>query len=63
MVLGVIEQILEKFSINLSEKVISILIQHLEFLYNIIKESYEFSSGFNKQLDLRQSLWKEGFIP
>jgi hypothetical protein len=63
MLLGVVEQILEKFSIHLSEKVSNILIQHLEFLYSIIKESYEFSSSFNKKLDLRQNLWKEGFIP
>jgi hypothetical protein len=60
MLLGVVEQILEKFSIHLSEKVSNILIQHLEFLYSIIKE---FSSSFNKKLDLRQNLWKEGFIP
>lgn len=38
------------------------LIQHLDFLYSIIKESYDFSSSFNKQIELRNQLWQEGFI-
>lgn len=63
MLLGVVEQILDKFSIHLSEKVRYSLTQHLDFLYGIIKDSHAFSSNFNKQLELRTSLWKEGFIP
>jgi brefeldin A-inhibited guanine nucleotide-exchange protein len=41
---------------------LAIVTQHIEFLYGIIKDSYSFSSNFNKQLELRSSLWKEGFI-
>ena len=28
----------------------------------MVTDSYDFTSNFNKQLDLRNSLWQEGFL-
>lgn len=55
MLLDVADHVLEKFSVNFSDL-------HLQKLKQMVTESYEFTKNFNSQLELRNSLWQEGFL-